>query len=210
MVQITHTGHNVEMLESILITAQKRFGQYGLAKTTMQEIADDIGMSKGSIYYYFPDKQQLYMAVIDREYEQFLAIVNIKLSSLTDPAEMLRQYSALRLQRIGSLLNLSRISNDEMQGLKSLMAHKWQEYRSKEREVICGILKMGISSGQFEKREPVEVANLFLDLLKSLRLSILKHKEFIYLEPEEFETLVKKQSLLAEIFVAGLRIRKNK
>src|SRR5664279_1343497 len=101
MVQITHTGHNLEMLETILVTAQKRFGQFGLSKTTMQEIADDIGISKGSIYYYFPDKQQLYMAVIDREYEQFLAMVRVQLESLIDPAQMLLQYSSLRLQRIG-------------------------------------------------------------------------------------------------------------
>jgi AcrR family transcriptional regulator len=210
MVQITHTGHNLEMLETILVTAQKRFGQYGLAKTTMQEIADDIGMSKGSIYYYFTDKQQLYMAVIDREYEQFLALVNIKLKSLKDPAEMLRQYGTLRLQHIGSLLNLSRISNEEMQGLKSLMAEKWKIYREKEKEVICGILKIGMTKGLFEKREPIEIANLFLDVLKSLRLSILKHKEFIYLEPEEFEALVRKQDLLTEIFIGGLKSGKNK
>jgi AcrR family transcriptional regulator len=210
MVQITHTGHNLEMLETILATARKRFGQFGMDKTTMQELADDIGMSKGSIYYYFPDKQQLYRAVIDREYEEFLALVNVKLKSLNDPAEMLRQYSSLRLQHIGSLSNLSRISNEEMQGLKSLMADKWKIYREKEKEVICAVLKMGISKGLFEKREPTEIANLFLDVLKSLRLSILKHKEFIYLEPEEFETLVRKQELLTEIFINGLRSGKKK
>ena len=210
MVQITHTGHNLEMLETILVTAQKRFGQFGLSKTTMQEIADDIGISKGSIYYYFPDKQQLYMAVIDREYEQFLAMVRVQLESLIDPAQMLLQYSSLRLQRIGSLLNLSRISNEEMQGLKSLMADNWKTYREKETEIICRILNLGMSQGLFEKREVNEIASLFLDMLKSLRMSILKHKEFIYLEPEEFAALIRKQELLTEIFVNGLKSGKSK
>ena len=210
MVQITHTGHNLEMLETILLTAQKRFGQFGLAKTTMQEIADDIGMSKGSIYYYFPDKQQLYMAVIDREYEQFLALSNLKLKSLKDPAEMLRQYSTLRLQHIGSLLNLSRISNEEMQGLKSLMADKWKIYREKEEEVICSILRLGMTRGWFGRTDPAEIASLYLDILKGLRMSILKHKEFIYLEPDEFEALVRKQELITEIFINGFKSGKNK
>ena len=111
MVLITHTGHNLEMLDSILGTAQKRFGQYGMAKTTMQEIADDMGISKASIYYYFPDKQQLYMAVIEREHEEFLDMVAETLKALKDPAEMLVQYSSMRLKHIGSMLNLSRISN---------------------------------------------------------------------------------------------------
>ena len=207
MVQITHTGHNLEMLDSILATAQKRFGQYGMAKTTMQEIADDMGISKASIYYYFPDKQQLYMAVIEREHEQFLEVVNDTLKSIKDPAEMLSQYSHLRLQHIGSTLNISRISNEEFQGLKSLMADKWKSYREKENEVIGRILKTGMNKGVFKKMDQTEVANLFLDLHISLRVSILKHKQFIYLEPEEFEMLVRRQKLFAEIFIDGLRVR---
>lgn len=209
MVHITHTGHNVEMLETIIVTAQKRFGQFGMAKTTMQEIADDMKISKGSLYYYFPDKEQLYMAVIDREYEQFLKLVSLNLKSLNNPEEMLRQYSTLRLKHIGSLLNLSRISNDEMQGLKSLMAEKWKLYREKEIEVISGILKAGMSKRLFEKNEVSEIAILYLDVLRGLRISILKHKEFIYLEPEEYDDLVRKQELLTEIFIRGLKISKN-
>lgn len=209
MVHITHTGHNLEMLETILITAQKRFGQFGLSKTTMQEIADDIGMSKGSIYYYFPDKQHLYMAVVDREYEQFLAIVDLTLKALKGPAEMLYQYSLLRLQHIGSLLNLSRISNEEMQGLKSLMSNQLKKFRVKEKTVICGILELGIVQGLFERMDTAEVANLFLDVLRGLRMSILKHKEFLYFEPEEFDILVRNQELLTKIFINGLKISKN-
>ncbi len=209
MVQITHTGHNIEMLDSILATARNRFGQYGMSKTTMQEIADDMGISKASIYYYFPDKQQLYMAVIEREHEEFLKMVHQTLKALKDPVDMLHQYSALRRKHIGSMLNLSRISNDEMQGLKSLMADKWLEYRSREIQVISGILKTGMSKGVFKKREPEEIANLFLDILRSLRLSIFKQKQFIYLEPEEFETLVQKQKLFTEIFISGLKSAKN-
>ena len=33
--------------------ARKRFRHYGLTKTTMNDIAADIGMSKASLYYYF-------------------------------------------------------------------------------------------------------------------------------------------------------------
>ena len=92
-----------------------------------------------------------------------------------------------------------------MQGLRSLMADKWKSYREKENELISGILKTGMTKGLFKKRDPLEVANLFLDIHISLRLSILKHKQFIYMEPEEFESLVRKQKLFAEIFIEGLK-----
>ena len=48
----------------IVEAAIKRFAHFGVAKTTMSEIAADISLSKASLYYYFPDKLSLYGAVL--------------------------------------------------------------------------------------------------------------------------------------------------
>jgi AcrR family transcriptional regulator len=40
----------------IIEGAIKRFIHYGINKTTMNEIAEDLSVSKPSLYYYFPDK----------------------------------------------------------------------------------------------------------------------------------------------------------
>ncbi|MCW3462166.1 TetR/AcrR family transcriptional regulator [Chitinophaga nivalis] len=50
----------------ILEAALKRFKRFGLSKTTMEEIARDLEISKGSLYYYFSDKESIYGAVIER------------------------------------------------------------------------------------------------------------------------------------------------
>ncbi|RFS24029.1 TetR/AcrR family transcriptional regulator [Chitinophaga silvatica] len=50
----------------ILEAALKRFKRYGLSKTTMEEIARDLEISKGSLYYYFSDKESIYVAVVER------------------------------------------------------------------------------------------------------------------------------------------------
>jgi len=49
----------------ILEVAKRRFAHYGLAKTTMSEIAKDLAFSKALLYYYFPDKNSLFIAVIE-------------------------------------------------------------------------------------------------------------------------------------------------
>lgn len=58
-------------LDIILNAAQKRFGHYGLCKTTMNEIAADVGMGKASLYYYFPDKEAVFQAVIKKNRKSF-------------------------------------------------------------------------------------------------------------------------------------------
>ncbi len=50
--------------EKILEASYQRFLHYGYSKTTMNEIAGDLSMSKALLYYYFPDKSELYMSVI--------------------------------------------------------------------------------------------------------------------------------------------------
>lgn len=52
--------------DSIIEAAQKRFLHFGVDKTTMHEIAEDLSISKASLYYYFPDKLNLYGAVLQK------------------------------------------------------------------------------------------------------------------------------------------------
>ena len=49
---------------AILKSAQKRFMTYGYSKVTMDEIAEDIGMAKASLYYYFQTKDDIFRGVI--------------------------------------------------------------------------------------------------------------------------------------------------
>ncbi len=59
--------------EKILEAAYQRFLHYGYSKTTMNEIAGDLSFSKALLYYYFPDKSQLYVAVMRKLANDYLA-----------------------------------------------------------------------------------------------------------------------------------------
>lgn len=69
-----------EKIENILEAATKRFAHFGVDKTTMNEIADDLGISKASLYYYFPDKLNLFAAtlkkIIGHEQEKEIPFIN--------------------------------------------------------------------------------------------------------------------------------------
>lgn len=51
--------------ESILTTARAHFVQYGYAGTRMQAIADDAGINKAMLHYYFRSKKDLYNTIVD-------------------------------------------------------------------------------------------------------------------------------------------------
>lgn len=72
--------------QQIVDAAIRRFIYYGIAKTTMEDIAQDIALAKPSLYHYFDSKNHLVRAVFDHVLNEYLCLLNaIKLNqSLAD------------------------------------------------------------------------------------------------------------------------------
>lgn len=208
MVQITHCGENAERLNLILEVAQKRFGMYGLGKTTMKEIADDLNLSKGSLYYYFSDKEHLYQAVVVKEHQAFLHILELKMSQTSSPEEMLLIFHETRLEYFRKLLNLSRFKFEEFKAMKSILMESWHEMHVTEVSVLKQIIQTGIDAQLFFCTDANQTAELLLDLLKGLRHSFVRNKEMFYLEQPEYDTLKSKTTAFIEIFINGLKYKK--
>lgn len=49
----------------ILTAAQRLFNEYGYSSVSLQDIADEVGITKGNLTYYFPKKEQLVEAIVD-------------------------------------------------------------------------------------------------------------------------------------------------
>ena len=204
MVQTTYSGEDSTKRNDIIKAAQQRFGLYGLKKTSMMEIANDLIMSKGLLYYYFPDKEHLYKAVVEKEMEEFKEKVADQISTLTDPGQKLKEYVKLRLTYFRSLLNLSRFRLEEMQGIKSIMSNTWESVNKFEKGVIVDILIKGNEQGVFSIQDPDEITDLLFDLLRGIRMAMIKDRQLFYLEQQDYELLVKRSEMLVDIFVKGL------
>lgn len=55
----------------ILDVALKRFNRFGFKKTTIEEIAQDAHVAKGTIYLYFDNKRDIYIRLIEEEMKKF-------------------------------------------------------------------------------------------------------------------------------------------
>ena len=207
MVTISHSSDSTEKINLIIESAQKRFGVYGLIKTTMREIAADLNMSKGLLYYYFPDKEHLYKAVVEKEQNEFLEILKNKIQANPDPEENIREYVNLRMSYFKSLLNLNRLSFDASKEIKSIMGDVWIEFRNKEIEVIKKVIKKGVDNGIFNVSKVDESAALFVDLLKGLRNMEINKKRIFFIDEIEYDALSKKSNDFVELFIRGLKYR---
>ena len=194
----------------ILEVAQKRFGLYGVEKTAMREIANDLRLSKASLYYYFPDKESLYRAVVEKEQAEFLSKISERMVRIQEPEQLLREYVTVRLGYFRTLLNLSRLKLEAYADLKPVFRETIQLFKAREKEIIIRIFEKGISTGIFSIRDTDQTASLFLDLLKGLRISVVNDKSTLFIENDEYDRLLEKTIAFTDIFIKGLKIESHK
>ena len=73
--------------EEILATATQLFAEHGFSDAMTQELADRLGVGKGTIYRYFPSKRDLFLAAADRVMRSLTAQVDAGIAGIEDGVE---------------------------------------------------------------------------------------------------------------------------
>jgi AcrR family transcriptional regulator len=203
----TQGSEKIDKVQIIIEASQKRFGLFGVEKTSMREIADDLKISKASLYYYFPDKASLYRAVVEKEQKEFIDKITERILSIVEPEQLLREYCISRLSYFRTLLNLSRLRLEAYSSLKPTFRETIQTFKEKEKEIIKKIFNRGIVNGIFFIIDSDQTASLFLDLLKGLRVTVVNEKETMVIEQDEYDLLLEKTIAFTNLFIKGLKNR---
>jgi len=198
--------HSQIILNKILVAAQKRFGHYGLSKTTMNDIADDIGMSKASLYYYFKDKEHIYSAVVEKEQNYFVQEMRKIIQSPNKAEWMLVEYVRLRLELLKELLSLGKFSQGSYQEVRPLIQSLLTEFRKKETAMVSAILKLGVAKKEFNVTNINKHSAFFLDTLRAIRQMILSDGGTMDISKERYLAISQQSKMFTEIFIKGVSL----
>ena len=75
----------------ILDTAARGFAGFGFAGTDVQVIADRLGVGKGTVYRYFPTKEDLFLAAVERGLLELNAEMDAVMAEPLEPVDLLRE-----------------------------------------------------------------------------------------------------------------------
>lgn len=67
------------------------FAEHGYRLTDVQEIADRLGMGKGTVYRYFATKEDLFLAAVDRGMRWLQETIDAQIAETADPLEQMRR-----------------------------------------------------------------------------------------------------------------------
>src|SRR5882757_508467 len=164
--------------EKILEASYQRFLHYGYSKTTMNEIAGDLSMSKALLYYYFPDKSQLYIAVMRKIANEYMKDLEDNTGTFTSLKDAFVFQIDTNHNFIVSNYNFFDFFRLNEQNLPDMIWEIVDQVHLAELALLSNALKKEIEDGTIKPvANPEELINLLMDALHGIRDGSVSQKK---------------------------------
>lgn len=135
-------------IEKILTTAAELFGERGYDAVSLEDVADRLDVTKGSLYYYFRGKDELGAAAIEtlgNDWTDRLA----RLPAEGTPADRLRallhEHISIAVREYLAALRLFLVPR----GWPADLAHRIKELRRRHNQLFRDVIEEGVAGGEF-------------------------------------------------------------
>ncbi len=156
---------DTETRRRILETAAVEFAARGFEGTSLNQLLGLLDLSKGSFYYYFDDKADLFNTVADYAWKTILPVEDLELDNLDAGAfwptlEALMREARERVRANPWLVGMTRLMYDppEAVGIRQALARKFEEARQWQAHLI----RRGQQVGAVRSDLPAELLQVLL------------------------------------------------
>ena len=155
--------------EIILDAADRLLARYGYKKMTMDDLAQEVGIGKGTIYLHFRSKQEIVLSHVDRIVERVLERLKTLAESDAAPAAKLREMLVARVMlRFDSVQQYSESISEVLRDLRSALLERRERYFEREAEMIALVLKEGQRARAFSRHDAIGTARALVAATNSL------------------------------------------
>lgn len=147
------TGKNKR--NEILVQAARLFRKKGFSGTSMQDIARDVGIRKGSIYYYFNSKNEIFREVLSKGISPLLKNAEFIMLKDLSPAEKLRELICSHIYYIMHNNYSLVLYFQEKEKISAEETKVYLDSRIKYEKIFKDVLAQGIEEGSFPKIDVV-------------------------------------------------------
>ncbi len=187
----------------ILAGADRLFQKYGLAKTTMEDIAREAGKGKSTLYYYFKSKEEIFDVIISSEKEAFFETIQNAIAAEKTALKKFKVFQTIRFEKIRKVVNLySVLISETRDGLmdNGQICNWRRKYDDKETNILKSILRFGTATGEFRDMDDAELdklAFIFTSAQRGIEMDLI-----MYDKVSEAEGLL---NLLLDLTLNGLK-----
>ncbi len=186
--------------DAILDATDRLLATSGFKKMTIEDLAKEVGIGKGSVYLHFESKEEIALSHIDRIVERLKS--NLRdIAGRGGPCE--KRLRAMLIERVmnrfDSVQHYSQSLNELLAVLRPRLLKRRQRYFEEEARIFAAVLDEGAKAGIFDIKSPNQTASALLDATNSL----LPYSLSAY-ELGERSDILKKANRVADLILNGL------
>jgi len=198
-------GKTDKKREDILDAAMHCLARYGMVKSTLDDIAQRVGINKATLYYYYKNKEAIFMYALEREGHRFLERASDKFKSATSATEKVILLVKTFHEHFRNRAEFFEINAQAMVDNHILLQKLHKHFRAKNVDFMADIIQEGIDSGEFQDLDARHVADVFRTILDTRRLEIYKESTEQRESALNFRKLENESLFIIELFVNGIK-----
>lgn len=152
--------------------AMECFQKYGLEKTTLDDIAKVVGLNKASLYYYYKNKEDIFVEYALSEGEKFILDLQQKTLTKKSLEAQIWYYLDSRFRYYINALDFGKIAPQTLNKILPRFFELYDDFRKKEQIFLASLLKKGMEDGLIEKGNAGKIASLLMDISDALKHSV--------------------------------------
>ncbi|UOQ52207.1 TetR/AcrR family transcriptional regulator [Hymenobacter cellulosivorans] len=199
------TGKRDDKRNQILQAATQCFSRFGYDKTTLQDIGDAARLNKASLYYYYKNKEDLFIQVVLREAERYLSDLQDQVQPLTRAADKILAYLTGRLDYYRQVLNLHQLSIESLQRLEPMFDDVYQAVREQELAFLSQLLQEGVTDREFLKLQPERAADALLAVADGIKHEAVQRSRTRFAQEVDYAPIQEKMTYTLTLLLNGLR-----
>jgi AcrR family transcriptional regulator len=141
--------------EQILSTAKSLFIQQGYHGLAMRQISDALGVSKAALYYYFKDKEELFLAILSGNMDEIESAIDLIQSKQISCSEKVILFVEYVLEQPAEQRAIIRLASQEMSQLSAASRKKFDKtYHDQFTGKLQALFQAGVENGEFRLIDP--------------------------------------------------------
>ena len=157
----------------IFETSMELFAKKGYDATSIEEITSVVGVAKGTLYYHFSSKEEIFNFLVEEGMKLLKNSIEIKTSKLENTLDKIKAIILIQIKVIVKYENLITIVLSQIWG-KEQRNNTCKKYVFEYIQTIERILKEGIEKGDIKKLDPEVTASGIFGLTCSSLIYKLK------------------------------------
>ena len=174
----------------IIESAKELFLEKGYHKTSMSAIAKNADLGKGTLYWHFDSKDDLFQSIVTKEAKTIIKDLNELMEEDASAEKILKSFIKLRLKKIDENKKTTQMFMDGENFINEKLKSTIVEIFETFIDILEKIIKKGIEEKAFYTSNPEKAASAFMGMLNGICTNIIfkdkgdididKNTEFIY------------------------------